>query len=165
MTFRAVNCERLNDICRSNKHVKGYPTLVAFGLPATAPDYHRQDPKDGLAVSAVVKDMQVFVDANVPRRERGAGEAGPLSSSTRSKQSGPDGAEAVLEWARVRAHSAARRAGPDDRLADALTSLDYLLTHELLDNYQETAHTSILTLLDILCSVLPANFVSALSLL
>lgn len=154
--FGAVNCERLNDICRSNKYVKGYPTLIAFNLPSTAPDYRRQSSKDGLAVSTAINDLQLFVNANVPLRATKS-----IPTVYKKVDNKVNQEEGVAEWVRIRAQGAARRAGPDDRLADALTSLDYLLSHELLDNYNEVTHTSVLTLLEVLCSVLPANYVSA----
>jgi len=159
ITFRAVNCERLNDICRSNSHVKGYPSLVAYHIPSTAPDYQRQDPQNGLALSSSIKDLQLFVDANVPFRTGFGLPTTPLVSGKHAIVSKRE--DDVAEWVRIHANGAARRAGPDDRLADALTSIDYLLSHELLHNYHKTAYTSVLTLLEVLCSVLPANYNTA----
>ncbi len=37
LSFHAVNCVKYNTICSSNEHVQGYPTIVAFNVPPTAP--------------------------------------------------------------------------------------------------------------------------------
>ena len=142
VTFCAVNCDSERKTCEKHK-VRAYPTIVAFNF---ASDAQQTAPPNGFSIKSGIKGVREYVNkkaslyegSNTDLRQsklRGTNAVSTLYGHGFTKST--TGPVDIENWVtkvlngRGRAVNLPLSVSPLQRLEDGLTSLEYLLLHEL----------------------------------
>lgn len=154
--FAAVDCAEYESQCDKMK-ITSYPTVVAFNFP--------KDSKSVTSAFGSIVDsrkIKAYLLTNGVKRK---GESVKIDTSELgdAKENNTGSRQHLLAWIQTSVEAKARIASPEERLGDALSSLEYLLLSEsprlVVGNSLEAKRRrgALVQLVQVVTSVLPTN--------